>query len=419
MTTHQNVHKLVDHLFRHEAGKMVAVLTRVLGTENLDTAEDIVQDTLLKAIDIWRFRGVPDNPPAWLYKVANNKAIDWLRSTQRKSKLLSVGEQEIKTSLDLHPQREFIFQEDDIQDSMLRMMFACCHPAISPESQIALTLKILGGLSAAEIAHAFLTTEETIAKRIYRAKEKIKQEEIKLDPPGLFELPHRLDSVLYVLYLLFNEGYHTSHHESIIREDLCAEAMRLTYLLSRHKATSLPKVHALMALMCLQSSRFEARLSDLGEIILLEDQNRTKWNNALIERGLFHLSKASIGNTLSEYHVEASIASVHAMAQRFEETQWDKLLKLYETLYELKPGVIVEFNRAIAVGYAKSPEEGIKELQKISNLQDHYLYLVAIGNFYILQGCTDEAKAYFEKALAKTKSVQEVELIKKKIKMCH
>jgi len=414
----KNVQQLVDHLFRHEAGRMAAVLTRFLGTENLDTAEDLVQDTLLKAIEIWRFRGVPDNPSAWLYKVAHNKAIDWVRSGQRQSKLLSAQQEKIKSTWDLASASEGLFHEDEIQDSVLRMMFACCHPAIPLESQIALTLKTLGGLSAGEIANAFLTSEETITKRIYRAKEKIKQEKIKLDPPGLYELPHRLDSVLHVLYLLFNEGYHASHSDTLIREDLCAEAMRLTFLLVQHNATSLPKVNALMALMCLQSSRFAARTGDLGEIILLEDQDRSKWSLPLIEQGLDFLSKASVGNALSEYHVEASIASIHALALNFEETQWDKLLNLYETLSELKPGPMVSFNRAIAIGYAKSPVAGIEELQKIDSLKEHYLYLTAIGNFYLLHGNTAMAKISLEKALVKTSSLQESELIKRKIQKC-
>ncbi len=351
-------------------------------------------------------------------KVAHNKAIDWVRSGQRQSKLLSSQQENIKSAWDLSSPSEVLFHEDEIQDSVLRMMFACCHPAIPLESQIALTLKTLGGLSAGEIANAFLTSEETIAKRIYRAKEKIKEEKIKLEPPGLFELPHRLDSVLHVLYLLFNEGYHSSHSNTMIREDLCAEAMRLTFLLAQHKATSLPKVNALMSLMCLQSSRFAARTSDLGEIILLEDQDRLKWSKPLIAQGLDFLSKASVGSMLSEYHVEASIASIHSLALRFEETQWDKLLNLYETLHELKPGPMVSFNRAIAMGYATSFETGIHELEKITSLKDHYLYLTAMGNFYLLQGDTVIAKSFLEKAMAKTTSAQEAALIKRKIQTC-
>lgn len=380
--TDKHVHQLVDHLFRHEAGKMVAVITRFLGSENLSTAEDIVQETLLKAMENWRFRGVPDNPSAWLYRVAHNKTIDWLRSAKRETKLRSnqTEEQNIAASFT----SQTIFSEEEIDDSVLRMMFACCHPAITPESQIALTLKTLGGLSVQEIAHAFLTSEETIAKRIYRAKERIRNDKIKLEPPGIFDLAHRMDSVLHILYLLFNEGYHSSHSDKIIREDLCGEAMRLTYLLTQHKATNLPKVNALMALMCFQSSRFTARSGDLGEIILLEDQDRTKWSKSLIEKGQHFLLHASSGNQLSQYHVEASIAGIHCTASLFENTPWDKLLTLYETLSEINPGPMVSFNKAIAIGYAHSPNEGIKELLKISGLENHYLYLTALGSFYFL-----------------------------------
>ncbi len=414
--TDNHIHQLVDHLFRHEAGKMVAVITRFLGTENLSVAEDIVQETLLKAMENWRFRGVPENPSAWLYKVAHNKTIDWLRSAKRETKLLSNQTEEQTIANGFTSQT--IFSEEEIDDSVLRMMFACCHPAILPESQIALTLKTLGGLSVLEIAHAFLTSEETIAKRIYRAKERIRKDKIKLEPPGIFDLAHRLDSVLHVLYLLFNEGYHSSHSDKIIREDLCGEAMRLTYLLTQHKATNFPKVNALMALMCFQASRFIARTGDLGEIILLEDQDRKKWSKSLIEKGQHFLLHASRGNQLSQYHVEASIAAIHCSSSSFENTPWDKLLTLYETLSEIKPGPMVSFNKAIAIGYAKSPNEGIKELLKIDGLENHYLYLTALGAFYFLKKDTSSAKRFFEKALSKTTSLQEGELIKQKIKLC-
>jgi len=411
-----HVQLLVDHLFRHEAGKMVAVLTRFLGSENLSTAEDIVQETLLKAMENWRFRGVPESPSAWLYKVAHNKTIDWIRSVKRETKLRSNKSDEQIAASGIFSQT--IFTEEEIDDSVLRMMFACCHPAIPPESQIALTLKTLGGLSVLEIAHAFLASEETIAKRIYRAKERIRKDKIKLEPPGIFDLAHRIDSVLHVLYLLFNEGYHSSHSDSVIREDLCGEAMRLTYLLTQHKATNLPKVNALMALMCFQSSRFSARTGDLGEVILLANQDRTKWSQSLIKQGQHFLLKASSGSKLSEYHIEASIAAIHCSSSEFENTPWDKLLTLYEILNEIKPGPMVSLNKAIAIGYAISPNEGIKELLKINGLENHYLYLTALGTFYFLQNDGMVAKRYFEKALSNTGSGKEADLIKQKIKMC-
>jgi RNA polymerase sigma factor (sigma-70 family) len=404
-----NVHQLIGHLFRHEAGRMAAVLTRFLGAENLDTAGDLVQDTLLKAMETWRIRGVPDNPSAWLYKVAHNNAIDWVRRNQSQSKIFG----EYQTRLEETPAE--VFAEDEIQDSVLRMMFACCHPSILPESQIALTLKTLGGLSVGEIASAFLTSEDTIAKRIYRAKEKIKQENIKLEPPGLFELPHRLDSVLHVLYLLFNEGYHSTHSDAVIREDLCEEAMRLAYLLVQRNSTNLPKVNALLSLMCLQASRFAARTGALGEIILLEDQDRTQWSKPLIRKGLEFLEQASIGDTVSEYHVEASIASVHALAPRFEDTGWHQLVTLYQALHELKPGPMVSLNKAIAIGYAHSPEKGIRELLKIIGLENNHLYLTALGNFYLIDGNFSASQSYFTQALASATLPREMELIKGKL----
>lgn len=411
----KNVEQLVGHLFRIEAGKMAAVLTRLLGTEHFDTAEDIVQDTLLKAMESWRMRGIPDNPSAWMYKVAHNKAIDWVRSQQRKAKSRLPNESD---KLDPIVAEQSIFAEQEIEDSVLRMMFACCHPSIPVESQVALTLKTLGGLSVAEIGHAFLTTEETIAKRIYRAKEKIKEQKIKLDPPSVFELPQRLNSLLHVLYLLFNEGYYTSSGDALIREDLCAEAMRLNYLLVNHSATNLPKVNALMALMCLQSSRFEARTSVSGEIILLEHQDRNKWNQMLIQKGLWFLEKASTSPTLNEYLVEASIASVHAIAKRFEDTSWDKLIVLYDVLLEIKPSPIVSLNRAIAIGYALSPEQGIKELQKIVKLEANSHYYVALGNFYLKLYNYDAALTSFQNALAKTFHTPEREMLEQKIIAC-
>jgi RNA polymerase sigma factor (sigma-70 family) len=405
-----NVDLIIGHLFRYEAGKMAAVLTRFLGVDNLDTAEDLVQDTLLKAMETWRFRGMPDNPTAWLYKVAHNKAIDWVREQQRKV----MQAKEVESSATI----EELFHEDEIQDSVLRLMFTCCHPSIQPESQIALTLKTLGGLSVVEIANAFLTTEDTIAKRIYRAKEKIKIEKIKLEPPGIFEMPSRLDSVLQVLYLLYNEGYHSTHGDTMIREDLCAEAMRLTFLLIQHKSTNLPKVKALMALMCLQSSRFASRTGELGEIILLEEQDRSKWNQEFIAKGFNFLEQSSIGNVVSEYHVEASIASVHVLAKHFEETRWSALVNLYDILNELKPGPMTSLNRAIAIGYAESPSQGIIELEKIESLKDHYMHLCALGNFHLLNGNSILAKNLFKKALQKTTSIHEIKLLERNIDKC-
>lgn len=407
-----NVDKILGHLFRHEAGKMAAVLTRYLGAEHFEVAQDLVQDTLLKAMETWPFHSIPDNPSAWLYRVARNRAIDFVRSRQTQANGKKNYEQEAERTFHL------TFEEGEINDSVLRMMFACCHPSIPQESQIALTLKTLGGLSTYEIAQAFLTNEEAIAKRLYRAKEKIRIENIRLEPPSLYDLPARLNSVLKALYLLFNEGYYSHHPSALIREDLCEEAMRLTYLLVQHPSTSLPKVKALMALMCLQSSRFDARTADSGEIVLLEYQDRSKWNHSLIEKGLQFLSAASEGSQLSEYHIEAAIASVHALASTWHETRWSELVKLYHILIECKPGKMVALNHAIAVGYAHAPSAGINLLKKIGGLEKNHLYLTALGNFYLLDGNYLQAEQYFRQAKVAATSSQEIELIDRKLDHC-
>jgi RNA polymerase sigma-70 factor (ECF subfamily) len=404
-----SIENTIGHLFRHEAGRMAAVLARMLGPQSLDEVDDIVQDTLLKALEVWKFKGIPQNPSAWLYKVARNKAIDILR-TRKNHRQLSAENEEFLIAE--HDQEDW---ENNINDSVLRMMFACCHPAITIESQIAFTLKTLGGLSVKEIASAFLTSEETIAKRIYRAKEKFREEKIELVPPSLFELPSRLESILKVLYLLFNEGYYSSNPTLIIREDLCAEAMRLTYLLVRHPQTGLPQAKALMALMCLHASRFPARADDQNQIILLEHQDRQKWNPELIQRGLYWLERASEGDWLSEYHVEAAIASVHALAPTFAQTDWTKLLQLYETLYAMNPSQSNLLNKAIVTGYAVSTEAGFQALSEIPGLDHSQYYHVSLADCLVQLSRVMEARQHFLEALKCTSSPAEQELIQSKL----
>jgi RNA polymerase sigma-70 factor (ECF subfamily) len=311
-----------------------------------------------------------------------------------------------------------LFRDEEIQDSVLRMMFVCCHPSIPEESQIALTLKTLGGLNSLEIAHAFLTSEDTIAKRIYRAKEKIKEDKLSLEVPVKEGLISRLNSVMKVLYLIFNEGYNSSHPDTLVREDLCEEAMRLNYLLVLHNETNLPKVRALMALMCLQAARFPSRVNEDGMIMLLQEQDRSRWNKPLIKQGMSFLGNSFEGSDLTEYHVEAAIASVHAVAKDFESTNWKELLKLYETLHEMKPSPMVELNKAIARGYAQTADDGLAALKEIKGLEDHYLYLSAIGNFHAMKGDHKSAQAYFTIAMTRTESNSEKELLRRKIDAC-
>src|SRR6266496_3567670 len=328
MHQNKNIDQLVDHLFRHESGKMIAVLSRLLGLQNMEVAQDIVQDTLLQAMTTWGYKAVPDNPAAWLYRVAKNKAIDFLRKEKRFRDISPQYSYLLQSEYSLSSTVNNLFLENEIQDSQLRMMFACGHPSIAEESQIALTLKTLCGLSINEIAKAFLTNEETITKRIYRAKEKIKSENIELNVPQGKELPQRLDVVLKSLYLLFNEGYNSSHPDQLIREDLCQEAIRLSYLLTTHSITNLPRTNALLSLMCFQASRLQARLDDKGNIILLKYQDRSKWYKPLIEKGFAYLNAATENFDPSPYHLEAAIASLHASAESFESTDWKGIHQL-------------------------------------------------------------------------------------------
>src|SRR6185503_20155157 len=382
MDQNKNVSQLVDHLFRHESGKMIAVLSRLLGLQNIDVAQDIVQDTLLQAMTTWGYKAIPDNPSAWLYRVAKNKAIDFLRREKKFHAITPEYSYLLQSEYTLSSTVNNLFLENEIQDSQLRMIFACCHPAITEESQIALTLKTLCGLSINEIAKAFLTTEETIAKRIYRAKEKIKAEKIELEVPQNDELSSRVDTVLKSLYLLFNEGYKSSNPDKLIREDLCEEAMRLCFLLTQHSLTSFPRSKALLALMCFQASRLDARLDDKNNIILLKHQDRSKWNRSLMNKGFELMEESTEPFEVSSYHLEAAIASQHAAARSFEQTNWKSIYHLYEMLYQLQPNPIVAMNKAIASSYAISKQNALNELQKIKGLEHHHIYYASIGEIY-------------------------------------
>ncbi len=414
MKESNDIGNLVDHLFRHESGKMIAVLTRLLGIDHLETAQDIVQDTLLQAMNTWSYGRLPDQPAAWLYRVARNKAIDTLRREKRLKQLLPVYAYQASIEHVFQP----YFGEKEIRDSQLRMMFACCHPSITSESQVALTLKTLCGLSVSEIAKAFLCSEDTINKRLYRAKERIRLELIGLEVPGDAELAARTDSVLKSLYLLFNEGYNSSQPDQLIREDLCSEAMRLCELLCTHPVTAVPRSRALMALFCFQASRLDARLDDQSHIILLRDQDRGKWNRGLIRQGFEWLERAAEPFEVSAYHLEAAIASQHAAAPTFSHTDWQSIYDLYALLYQLQPNPIIAMNKAIASAYAIGKREALETLQQINGLEYHHLYYASIGELYLELLENDKAKVYFEKAIAFTVSRSERQLLLEKIARC-
>lgn len=397
---------------------MIAVLSRLLGLQNIEIAQDLVQDILLRAMSTWSYKSIPDNPSAWLYRVAKNKAIDFLRKEKRFREISPQYGYLLESEYTLSSTVNSLFLENEIQDSQLRMMFACCHPSIPSESQIALTLKTLCGLSVNEIAKAFLTNDETISKRIYRAKEKIKSEKIQLDVPHDEELKTRLDVVLKSLYLLFNEGYHSSHPDQLIRTELCDEAMRLCYLLSQNKITAYPRVKALLSLMCFQASRLDTRLDDKGNIILLKHQDRNKWNRQMIQKGFDFLDAAAEPFEISTYTIEAAIASLHAAAPSFEKTDWKSIYHLYEMLFQLQPNPVVAMNKAIASAYAISKQNALDELHHIKGLEHYHLYYTSIGEMYFDLDEKENAKRYFEKAIQLTGSQSEKQLLKEKISLC-
>jgi RNA polymerase sigma factor (sigma-70 family) len=417
-STQKNVNELANHLFRHESGKMIAVLSRLLGFQNLETAQDIVQDTLLQAISSWSYGKIPDNPEAWLYRVARNKAIDFIRREKKLQEINPEYAYLLQSEYTLTPTVANLFLDNEIQDSQLRMIFACCHPSIHPDSQIALTLKTLCGLSAAEIAKAFLTSEDTISKRIYRAKEKIRLEKIDLAVPTGAELSIRADAVLKTLYLLFNEGYNSSHPDFLIREDLCEEAMRLCQLLIQFSPTSFPRSKALLSLMCFQSSRLKTRQDGQGNIILLKHQDRRLWHTGLLAKGFELLEAAAEPFEISTYHFEAAIAAQHAAAPSFEQTDWKTIHHLYEQLYRLQPNPVVALNKAIASAYAVSREQALEELHQIKGLEKHHLYFATIGEMHWELGEKSTAKKYFEIAFGLTTSQTEQQFLQQKISGC-
>ncbi len=312
----------------------------------------------------------------------------------------------------------YLIHENEIQDEQLRMMFVCCHPAVAEEGQVALILKTLCGFSVAEIAKAFLTNEETIAKRLYRAREQFRQQNIQFEFPKPSDVPHRLDSVLTAIYLLFNEGYNSSSHDMVIREDLVEESLRLAYLLSNHPVTKSPNTFALLALLCFQAARLYGRVDNQNQLLTLRHQDRSTWNNQLIGQGRLFLGQASYGDFMSPYHIEAAIASEHCMAADFSSTNWKRILELYDWLYQIKPNAMVALNRAIVVAELEGASPGLAALDRIPDIQalENYYLLPAIrADFLARSGEKSKARQYLEKALALTDSPAEKELLKKKI----
>lgn len=401
--------ELLPHLFRTEYRKIVAVLCYLFGIEHIEIAEDIVSDTFLSATESWVIKGLPENPTAWLYTVAKNKTKNYLKRNSLFEQKLAA---EIKYNTEKTEEIEIDLSTKNISDSQLAMIFTVCNPVISSESQVALALNLLCGFGIQEIADAYLTNKEVVYKRINRAKEKLKTASIKIEQPTLADINNRLETVLTTVYLLFSEGYYSTSQNTIVRKDLCAEAMRLCYLLIENERTNTPAVNALFALMSFHSSRFEARINENGETVLYQDQDETLWNQDLIDQGRYFLNNASIGNQLSKYHLEAGIAYWHTQKEDSND-KWENILQLYNHLLILEYSPIAALNRTFALAKTNGKKEAIIEAEKL-NLKENHFYYSLLGNLY-----TDidnkKARAHFETALQLAGSEADKATIKRNI----
>ena len=389
----------LEHAYRRDAGAVTAALARLFGPGNLDLIETAQQDALLRALAVWREGGIPDNPTAWLIKVARNRAIDIIRQNrlhgERHAELV------VAPRLPEPDWDDGVTLRSELDDDQLRMMFVCCDPALSIEAQIVLTLKTLCGMQVAEIARALLTAEPTIAKRLTRAKQALRAAHIGFELPAQDALAARLDTVLMVLYLLFNEGYSAHKGERPVRRELCEEAIRLASLLAQHPLTDRPRVHALLALVLLHGSRLAARLEGNSESATLAEQDRALWDRDSIHRGLVCLAKSADGEDVTRFHLEAGIAACHAVAPTYEQTDWQRIVGLYDQLLTLNPSPVVTLNRAIAVGMHAGPAAGLAELEKIADhpkLKGYFLLPAAFGELHARLDRPREAARYLRQA---------------------
>lgn len=411
-----SVPEIVDHLFRHQAGQMVSSLTRLFGVENIELAEDVVQETLVKALQQWTYRGIPENPEGWLWQTAKNHALDILRREVRMRKKLSGRIESMEPEQAAAREEAF---DHPLGDDQLSMMFIGCHPSLSRESQVALLLKTVGGFNVAEIARAFLVPEATIAQRLVRAKNKLRMENVRFELPQSEDLTIRLDVVLEVLYSIFNEGYESHSGEALVRKDLCLEAIYLCGLLVDHAIGKTPKAHALLSLMLLQASRLDARTDEHGNILLMAEQNRGQWNHSMIKAGMYYLGLSAEGEQLTEYHLQAAIAARHATAADDASTDWAGILEDYETLKDLVPSPVVLLNYAVALANVHGSKAGLRELTRLKNLpalKKYHLLYATFGELYARCGDAPSAMNSYREAIALTSNATERHFLEKKLK---
>jgi RNA polymerase sigma-70 factor (ECF subfamily) len=426
------VGELVDHLFRHSAGQMVATLTRMLGPQNLSLAEEVVQDALVRAIEIWPHRGVPENPRAWLMQVARNRALDCLRrDASRARQAGALAAEAVNAPAALPPMAPMapmtlttpanpLDPEASGADDTLVMILMCCHPALAREAQVALTLKTVGGFSVDEIARAFLLRPTAVAQRLVRAKRLLRERRIAFELPAR-GLGARIDSALETMYLMFNAGYAATAGDDLVRSDLCGEAVRLATILADHPATSLPEVHALLALMLFQASRLPARCDAEGALVLLADQDRGRWDRALIGRALGHLERCAAGGRATAYHLEAGIAACHAMAPSYAATDWAQILALYDDRLGLAPSPVVVLNRAVALSMVQGPRAGIAALAEVADdprLRGYYLLPATLADLWLRCGDRLTAAAHYRRALELPCSEPERRFLLRRLAAC-
>jgi RNA polymerase sigma-70 factor (ECF subfamily) len=410
--------QLAGHLFRREAGRMIASLVRVLGVSHLALAEDAMQDALVRALETWKFGRMPENPTAWLMRCARNRAIDLLRRQAH----LDVIEAEKILALEAVPADEDLdLGERPIPDDELRLMFSCCDPGLSPPAQVGIVLKYLCGFSVREIAHAFLSSEVAVEKQLSRSRLVLEERGELFEVRDAAEVRVRLPAVWSAIYLLFNEGYHGAHPQHAVREDLCFEAMRLGALLSELPAAAVPETHAMVALFCFLAARLAARVDDDGNLLLLAHQDRRRWDRALIEEGLRRLDRSAEGEVLTAWHLEAAIAARHAAAPSFEATDWPSIRALYDLLLRLQPTPVVALNRAIAVGMDEGPEAGLRALADIEHRERlvRYPFLpAAIAEFEQRAGRPERAAELLRSALQLARNRAEQEVLRRKLEAC-
>lgn len=419
MSDTAQINQLLDHLFRRESGKLISILTRIFGSENIDLAEDVVQDALGEAISQWTYNGIPQNPSGWLYKVAKNKALNILNREKYKRQYSSVV---LNSEKKYEPDLDYFFSEQEIKDDQLRMMFICCHPSLSTDSQIAFTLKTLCGFSIPEIARAFLSTEENIHKRLVRARQKIRETGILFELPEAEELQNRSEAVLQTIYLLFNEGYSASGGNDLIRYEFCEESIRLAEMMATHQAIhDKSNVYALLSLMLFNASRFHARQDQEGNILPMSLQDRSKWSRALIERGFYYLDKNISIENVSAYHILAAISAHHCAAANFDSTNWQNILFLYDSLMQIDRSPIVLLNRSIALSKVKGAKPALEELKRIQNdcfLESYYLFHATKAELHMELDQFAEAASSLQFALLLAPIKAEKDLLQKKLNTC-